>query len=299
MPSSFTVDNSSSQNSRVLLVVLLVISLVCVIAYGQEGDDGALHHFQAGVSATFLPAKAVSGGISSAEQGASDQLSNATADDATLTGLRQQNEQLRNDISELEQYREEAQQLQNILHIHDSYQLEGTTAHVLSRPSEAWDKQITLDKGSDDGIRNGLAVVSGSGLVGQVTSVSGSSSQVRPITDSSSGVSAMVQSSHDSGILRGSFDGLLYLEGLDDSAQVSEGDVIVTSGAGGVFPRGIMIGTVISVEDSQGAQSRKITVSPNAQVDTSDVVMVITSMGNDGDAQANSSSSLNASNSNS
>lgn len=299
MPSSFSVDNSSSQHANVLLVVLLAISIVLLVAYGAEGQDGALHRVQGAVSSAFLPAKAISGGISTAEDGARDQIANATANDSTLTGLRDQNEQLRNEISQLEQYRQEAQQLQDVLHVQDSYQLDGVAAHVLSRPSEAWDRQITLDKGSNDGVRTGVAVVSGEGLVGQVTSVSATSCQVRLTTDSNSGISVMVQSTHDTGILRGSFDGMLYLEGIDDSATVNEGDVIVTSGMGGAFPRGILVGTVTRVEDSQGASSRRITVSPNAQVDTSDVVMVVNSMGNDGDSSADASSSLNASQSSS
>ncbi len=291
MPRPLTVDNSSSsQNPNILLVILLVISLVLVIAYGREGDNGVLHSIQTGVSTAFLPAKAVSGGVSSAENSAQDQLSDATANDSTLSGLRDQNEQLRNEISQLEQYRQEAQQLQGMLNIQDSYQLNGVTAHVLSRPSESWDQQITLDRGSDDGIRSGLPVVSSGGLVGQVTSVGPNSCEVRLVTDPDSGVSAMIQSNHGTGILRGSYDGLLYLEGVDDSTEVNEGDVIVTSGMGGVFPRGIMIGTVTRIENSQGASSRRIVVTPNAQVDVSDVVMAVNSMGNDGDASASDSS---------
>ena len=99
------------------------------------------------------------------------------------------------------------------------------------------------------------------------------------------------------GILHGSLIGLLYLEDLDADAEVNVGDVIVTSGLGGSYARGLIIGTVVKVDAQQGDTSRRIVVSPNDSIDTLEDVLVVSSVGasDDDDSDSNSSSSSSAS----
>ncbi|WP_417755167.1 rod shape-determining protein MreC, partial [Senegalimassilia anaerobia] len=127
---------------------------------------------------------------------------------------------------------------------------------------------------------------------------SGSTATVRLLTDPQSGAAAMVQSSRAEGILRGSLIGLLYLEDLDADAEVNVGDVIVTSGLGGSYARGLIIGTVVKVDAQQGDTSRRIVVSPNDSIDTLEDVLVVSSVGasddDDSDSSGSSSSSASA-----
>lgn len=291
MAQNFSQDNSAPR-SRALVALLLAISLLCMIGYAREGERGPLHSLQAGVSTAFLPAKAASGAISAVEYSAFIAANDATADDSTLSALRQQNDQLRQNVAQLEEYRQEAQRLQQLLDFQDLYGLEGVTCTVLSRTGDSWNNSVTIGKGSAEGVRAGLAVAGPTGLVGQVVSVQQHSAEVRLLQDPQSGVAVMVQSNRQEGILRGSLDGLLYLENMADDAEVQAGDVIVTSGLGGSFYRGIVVGTVVKVEGEAGSASRRIVVEPNESTGPLQEVMVITGM--DADAAQTAASDASA-----
>lgn len=295
-------QGESAVTTYIVLVVLIVLSLVLVTSYAREGDDGALHSLQGGISGVFTPVKAASGGVSAVESTATTAASDATADANTLSELRDQNSQLRDEISQLEEYRQEAQRLQDLLNLKDQYALDGVTSRVLSRSTDAWNNVITIDKGTDDGIQDGQAVIGSSGLVGQVIAVTGSSADVRLLEDPSFGCAAMIQSNRAEGILKGSLDGLLYLEDVDSSAEVNAGDVVITSGLGGGFYRGILIGTVVKVDGQQGDTNRRIIVEPNDTTGPLEEVMVVTSMNSaddsgSGNGGSNGNNGSNSSNS--
>lgn len=288
-------QESSAARPYVLLIILLALSLVSVTAYAREGEGGVLHGVQSGFSAAFAPLKALSGGISAAEDSAATASENASADENTLSALRSQNEELRSTIAELEEYRQEATRLEGLLNLKNSYSLDGVTGHVLSRSTDAWNLVMTIDRGSNDGVRAGLPVMGNSGLVGQVISTSLYTSEVRLLADPQSGVAVMIQSTRAEGVLKGSLDGLLYLENLDDDAAVQTGDVIITSGLGGGYFRGILVGTVVRVEGSQGSTNRKIVVDPNDSTSPLAEVMVVTAMNSEGAAATGTTSTSTSS----
>ncbi len=252
-----------------------------VTAYGKEGTTGPLHSLQTAVSGAVSPLRIVGGSIEAATSTVGESMDNMTADDGTLSGLREYNEQLIAQYAQMEEYKQEAQRLQKLLDLKDTYQIEGVGARVIGRSSEAWSQTVTINKGSEDGISSGQTVMGTSGVVGQVVSASTNTATVRLLTDPQSGAAAMVQSSRAEGILRGSLVGLLYLEDLDADAEVAAGDVIVTSGLGGSYARGLIIGTVVKVDSSQGNSSRRVVVSPNDSISTLEDVLVVSSVGTD------------------
>lgn len=287
---------------RVLLIALIVVSLVMVTLYGREGANGPLHTLQSAVSGAVSPLRMVGGSVESATSTVGDTVDNITADQNTLSGLREYNEQLVQQYSQMQEYKQEAERLQKLLDLKDTYQIEGTGARVIGRSSEAWSQTVIINKGSDDGISTGQTVMGTSGVVGQVVSASSHTATVRLLTDPQSGAAAMVQSSRAEGILRGSLVGLLYLEDLDADAEVNVGDVVVTSGLGGSYARGLIIGTVVKVDGQQGDTSRRVLVSPNDSISTLEDVLVVSTVGadsDDDDDSSTSSSSSNATNSNS
>ncbi len=281
MVPNFRQDNPVVR-SYALIVVLLIISLVCMTVYAREGENGFLHSMQTGTSGAFGPARTVSGAISATEYSAFTAVSDATADASTLSELRQQNEELRQTVTQLEEYRQESQRLQQLLNFQDMYSLEGVTCTVLSRSTDSWNNVITIGKGSADGIRSGLPVVGPTGLVGQVVSVGKHSSEVRLLQDPQSGVAVMIQSNREEGILKGSLDDLLYLENIADDVEVETGDVIITSGLGGNFYRGIVVGTVVKVDKGKDSTTRRIVVEPNESTGPLQEVMVVTAMNSEG-----------------
>ena len=283
---------------RALLIGLIAASIIMVTAYSREGSTGPLHTLQSAVSGAVSPLRIVGGSVEAATSTVGDTMENITADQNTLTGLREYNSQLEQQYAQMEEYKQETQRLQKLLDLKDNYQIEGTGARVIGRSSEAWSQTVIINKGTNEGISTGQTVIGTSGVVGQVVSASGSTATVRLLTDPQSGAAAMVQSSRAEGILRGSLIGLLYLEDLDADAEVNVGDVIVTSGLGGSYARGLIIGTVVKVDAQQGDTSRRIVVSPNDSIDTLEDVLVVSSVGasddDDSDSSGSSSSSASA-----
>lgn len=92
------------------------------------------------------------------------------------------------------------------------------------------------------------------GVVGQVVSCSTYTSEVRLLNDAQSGVAVMLQSSRAEGILSGSVEGVLYLQGVDESTEVKEGEAVITTGLGGGYFRGLVVGVVSKVEQRQATQ---------------------------------------------
>jgi len=175
----------------------------------------------------------------------------------------------------MEEYRQENARLLLLLELKDAYNLDTVGARVISASPDSWHRIITINKGSAAGIEIGMPVLSANGLIGQVESVSLYSSTVRLITDADSGVSVYLQSNRAEGILSGSIDGVLYLEYITIDIPVNLGDTVITSGTGGIFPKGIQIGVVSSVEYSKTDVYQTITVKPFMRVASYEEVLVI------------------------
>lgn len=266
---------------RVLLIAFLVASVALITVYAREAEDGPLHTMQSSVAGAFAPLKFVGAAANAGVNSAGQSLENLTADESTLSGLRESNAELRELLAQADEYKQEAQRLQQLLELKDEYDIEGVGARVIGNPDQAWDQSVTIDKGSADGVQTGLTVMGTSGVIGQVFEVSEHTSRVRLLTDSNSGAAAMVQSSRAEGIVRGSLEGLLYLEDLDADAVVNPGDVVVTSGLGGSYTRGLIIGRVVKVDASQGDATRRVVVSPNDTTGTLEEVLVVFGVGAD------------------
>jgi rod shape-determining protein MreC len=140
---------------------------------------------------------------------------------------------------------------------------------------------VTIDKGTSAGLAVGMPVTDSNGAIGQIVKCGPTSSTVRLITDENSAVSAMIQSSRAQGVLRGSVDGTLHLTLVRTDQMVEVGDTVVTSGLGGVFPKGLPVGKVLSVERTSGSLYYEIEVEPLSSTEGFEEVLVITSLTED------------------
>ena len=276
-------------NSTMLLVLLLVISLVLVVVYAREGEEGPLHTIQDSTSALSSPLSSIGAASSSLAASATASLEDLTADGQTMNQLQESNATLSQMVVELEEYRQEANRLVSLIGLHDAYGFTSVAARVTGYSSDSYNRIITIDVGSASGVTEGLPVMGTTGVVGQVISVSTYSSQVRLLNDAQSGVAVMLQSSRSEGILSGSVEGVLYLEGVDEGVEVTEGEAVITSGLGGGYFRGLVIGTVSKVEQRQGDATRTIVITPNASFDNISEVLVVLGMSNNGAADENQS----------
>jgi rod shape-determining protein MreC len=273
--------NNGLFGKRMALLVCCVLAIVCVSVYSVEGSGGALHGVQAGIRGAFSGLFGVGNAIDEAENSVADAAADVTADDATLTQLREQVAQLTELVTKTEEYRQEAQRLQELLNLNDSYEINGVSGHVIGRSTDAWSQTLLIDIGSSNGVEVGLTVVGSAGVIGQVISVESGSATVRLITDPSSGVAALIQSSREQGLVKGSLTGLVYLEDLDESANPQVGDVVLTSGLGGSYTKGLLIGTIVRVDGSATDATRTVIVSPNTDISTVEEVTVVFSARDD------------------
>lgn len=264
---------------QLLFAILVIASVLCINFYARESQTGPLHSFQQQIRQVLSPLLYASSGIVLAEKNIATKADDMLAKPETLTALQEQNEALRQSLAQLEEYRAEAQRLEELLKLKDRYALEGVAARIVGRGSELYSDDLLLDKGSDDGVLLGQAVMGPTGVVGQIIAVNAHSSLLRQLTSRQSGVAVMVQSSKVEGVVRGSLQGLMYLQDVPLDAQIKVGDVLVTSGLGGAYPQGLMVGTVVSVEARQGNAAPKILVSKNDTPSPLQEVFIISTMG--------------------
>jgi rod shape-determining protein MreC len=151
------------------------------------------------------------------------------------------------------------------------------TADVVGRDTSSYLRWIIINRGTRDGIQVGNPVISPLGLVGRVENVTANLSWVRLANDPSSAVNARLQNAGVEGTVIGQLQGGLRMEYIPQQALVEAGDLIVTSGLGGTFPRGIVIGQVISVQRQQADLFQAAEVRPTVDFDDLDIVSVVTS----------------------
>lgn len=273
--------NGSRDRGTRALVILLAISLVLVGLHVREGGTGPVSALRGAFQFLTTPIRYVGAAVTAPVRGIGNVVANLTADQATLTELIEENELLRARNAELTEEAKMTERLEDLLELRSTYSLQSTAARIISQSADSWSSTVTIDKGSSAGIAVGMPVTDSKGAIGQVVETSVTSSVVRLLSDENSGVSALVQSSRAQGVLRGSADARLSLELVRTDQVVVAGDMIVTSGLGGVFPKGLPLGKVASVEKAPGALYYDIIVEPLSAVETYEEVLVVTSITED------------------
>ncbi len=201
-----------------------------------------------------------------------------------------ENEQLRVRIAqyeimedELTNLRAENERLRELLNYTDT--VEGysfVTAPVIGRSQGIWFNEFSVGAGRNQGVAENMAVINGSGLVGMVTSVSANSCKVTGIIDSTSDVSVIVERTRDYGFVRGILEAgnsgdVMELYYLPTGNDLVPGDLIVTSGIDGIFPRGITVGSVVEVSrTSEDVEDRDALVQPAVDFLRLEEVMILT-----------------------
>ena len=199
-----------------------------------------------------------------------------------LTGYKSENEKLRKRIQQLEIERNQLleaeatnQRLQQLLEFRSRLPSGSVTASVIADSASSWFKSCLLDKGSADGVRKGMAVVTPLGVVGQVVAVTGRTAKVLLLTDANSGVDVLVQRTRARGIVSGSLDNGTTLKYVKRSEDIQEGDRLVTSGLDGIFPKGIMVGTAIKVRKQTLGLFQYIEIMPAVSLTRTEEVLIV------------------------
>ncbi len=199
-----------------------------------------------------------------------------------LRGLRQENLRLQREaailqrrIDQLEEQVLETQRLQGLLAMREAWRAEFVAARVVGKDATNWFKTILIDRGSRAGMRRNLPVVGPDGLVGRIVDVTPSTAKVQLITDPVSAAGALLQRTRVTGIVIGNLGAGLRVRYLPLLADVVVGDEVVTSGMGGIFPKGIPVGRVTAVERTSGALFQEATLEPKVDLSRLEEVVVL------------------------
>lgn len=199
-----------------------------------------------------------------------------------LVGVQKENQLLRKEIARLQaknnEYREAVVaniRLKKLLKFKETVPLPLLSTEVTGYDPTVWFKTMTINRGSNDGLQRGMAVVSDDGIIGQIIGVSLHYAKVLLITDRNSAVDVIVQRSRVRGVLKGASSGTCYLDYIGSREDVEVGDMIISSGLGGVFPKGLAIGRVTKVNRSRPGLFQDIEVAPCTDVSNIEEVLVV------------------------
>jgi rod shape-determining protein MreC len=206
---------------------------------------------------------------------------NAPADVSTL---RQENLDLKAEISrlqvqiiEIQQELTEAQVLASLVdYARSRSENRYVAAAVIGRDPSPFLHYVIINRGSDDGFRKGMPVVTQQGLVGQISAVTAGAARVQLINDPGSTVNVFLQQSETEAVLVGNISGEINLELIPQAAKIQTGDIIVTSGYGGNYPPNLLVGQVSTVRSNAYDLFQSASVQPAVDFSQLEIVLVIT-----------------------
>jgi len=149
------------------------------------------------------------------------------------------------------------------------------SAEVIGKDPSPYFKTILVDKGKNDGVEKGMAVVIPKGIAGQITDVSSHYSKVLLIIDHNSAVDALVQSDRARGIIQGDAAGQCFLKYVLRKHDIAIGDTVVSSGMDGIFPKGLGVGVVSSVIKPKSGIFQEVTVTPYVDFEKLEEVLIV------------------------
>lgn len=203
-----------------------------------------------------------------------------------LRALREENHRLTRDaavlkrrISQLEEQALETLRLQRMLALRENQSTGFVAARVVGKDATSWFKTLLVDQGSLAGVRRNLPVVSPDGLVGRVVEVTPTTAKVQLVTDPMSAAGVLIQRTRVTGIVSGNLGSGLRIRYLPLLADVVADDEVVTSGMGGVFPKGIPLGRITAVERKSGALFQEAVLTPAVDLSRLEEVLILAESG--------------------
>ena len=199
-----------------------------------------------------------------------------------LVDVRQENRRLKLELDSLKRenslFRElvaTQERLRDLLKFKDVVRQPAVAGQVVGLDPTGWFQSVVINKGTKSGINLDMPVVNASGVVGRIVSVSPHYAKVLLVIDQNSAVDCLVQRSRDRGMVRGQSAQVCQLDYMVKSSDVKEGDVIITSGLGRVFPKGLPVGTISNVKEGEGTLFKDIEVTPAVDFSKLEEVLVI------------------------
>jgi rod shape-determining protein MreC len=268
----------SYENILLLLALLVLASIIMSSNIKERGPSNALERTALAVATPLQKrvTSAIRGSILAWEQYID--LTNTAVENKKLTKMLDE-ERFKNNL-----LYEELKKFRRVKKLRSNHPVSG--AKVVVADVVGWDstnvsQTLIINRGTDNGVREGMVVMNNQGLIGRIVEASGNSSRVLMITDSRSAVDAYLQESRDRCIIVGQNKRWCMVRFLPLDAKVKEGDMIISSGLGGVYPKGLPLGTISKLEKGSGRLFYKARAATAAELKQLEEVLVITSLEHD------------------
>lgn len=253
------------KNKLAVTIVLLSVAFCGMIIYSLQSDANGI---SSSVSTVVSPLQKIVYNINSRVKETVDFFLNFSEVKLENEQLKQKNTELENELIEYESLKDEVERLREALNFTESrsnYNYVGV--NIIGYSGSSLSDGYIIDKGSNDGIAKNMVVVSYKGLVGKVTKVSSNFAVVQSILNENIAVAVMDQQTRDAtGVLQGLSDkkdtNMTVVYNLPIDSDVKEGDIIITSGLGKIYPKEIPVGTVVSVQEDNVKVMKSAVVEP-------------------------------------
>jgi rod shape-determining protein MreC len=264
---------TTGKNPLIFFACIVLASLLLITASIRYGK-GKLF-FESVIVRVFSPAQSL---FTQARTSVSDLLDHYFF----LTEVSRENDRLLREVdqltrrnSDLFEIIKQQERIKKLQGANKNGKVKSLTARVIGRDSTQWSKMIFIDKGTDDGIRGNVAVVTDAGIVGHIVHSTATTSKVLLITDSRSAVDSLFQNTRVPGVSTGTGNGLCEIKFVPIDAELEVGDRVVSSGLGGVFPKGWMIGTVVNTVKRKQELFQDVVVAPSVDFSRLEDVLVL------------------------
>lgn len=267
------------ENKPLLIAIVLFVTLIIllIITAGTNNISGV----SSIVGGVLEPVQGVFYSVTSGIIGFFDGFTTDAELEAENKLLQEQVIELNAELAELKEARQENERLRELLaYKEDNPKLETITARVTSWSPGQWLVVFNINAGVSSGVQKDMAVINSQGLIGRVIDTGANWAKVMAIIDSSSGVAGVIERTRDAGIIKGSIipEGtpMMNMEFLPLDADLMPGDKVMTSGVGGIFPKGIPIGTITEISFGQDSTQTSAKLIPAVDFVHLEEVMVIT-----------------------
>lgn len=272
------------KKSRHLILFVLVVLFVILFLFPEMQKRPV--HFLARPVVFFI--SEMQKGLTRLERGLGDTWNGYLY----LRSVRRENRLLKEELTRLlnenVRLREAAranERLQQILEFKKGNAYAVQAAAVIGRDPSNWYRTLLIDKGEQDGVLVEMGVITPRGVVGRVIKTGPTVSQVLLLTDRNSAVAALIQGTRDEGLVEGTERGSARIKYLSLLAEAKEGDLVLTSGLTGIFPKGLRIGTLGAVMKNEPDLFQQAEVTPILDFSKLEEVLVITSLEGTGNAR--------------
>lgn len=265
-----------NNTTGILGVIITIILLIILVIFSNINID-KLSSIEGAVNKIIVP-------IQNAFVMLKNKMSDENAYLTNVANLQKENSELKAKISELEQAQRELEiikaenaTLKEYMNLTEKYaDYKTVPAYIIGKDISNYSNTMIINAGKKDGIEANMTVIADAGLVGHVISVSEDSAKVMPIIDSASSLSATISTTREGIICKGIMDSNnLKVMNIPTEANLIVGDNVETSGMGGIYPKGILIGTIKEVINTKNITDRYAVIDSAVDFDSIETVLVI------------------------